>query len=254
MRLAPVLFVCAAWLCAVLVAAPAAADRLTVFAAASLADVMAEIETAWEAETGGELVVALAGTSTLARQIRAGAPADVFVSANAAWMDAVEADGRIDPATRADIATNRIVLAAPAASLARPVVARDLPERLQGARLAMALVDAVPAGIYGKAALTHLGVWDALAHRVAQTASARAALALVANAAVPYGIVYATDALSDPRVRTVAVFPAESHPQVRYPAAAHVAAGPEAAAFVAYLRGPRAQAILAGRGFGPPPG
>lgn len=254
MRLAPVLIVCAVWLCAAIVPAHAAADRLTVFAASSLADVMAEIETAWEAETGGNLVVALAGTSTLARQIRSGAPADVFVSANAAWMDAVVADGRIDPATRADIATNRIVLAAPAASLARPVVADDLAERLRGARLAMALVDAVPAGIYGKAALTHMGVWDALAPRVAQTASSRAALALVANAAVPYGIVYATDALAEPRVRTLAVFPADSHPQVRYPAAALAAAGPEAAAFVAYLRGPRSQAILANHGFGQPPG
>ena len=247
LRLAAGLALCA------LTATAVAAERVTVFAAASLANALAEIEADFEAATGHDAVISLAGSSALARQIQQGAPADIFISANPGWMDALETEGLIAPGTRRDLLTNALVLVA-ADRQAAPVEIGprlDLAGLLGDGRLAMALVEAVPAGIYGKAALESLGLWKAVAPQVAQADNVRAALALVAAGAAPYGIVYATDATAEPRVARIGTFPAESHPPIVYPVAAIGAQATEAAAdFLDYLSGAEARAAFARQGFG----
>ncbi len=242
-------------LAAALLAAPVAAAHLTVFAAASLRDAMAEAAAVHAEASGDEVVVAPAGSSVLARQIMAGAPADLFVSANKAWMDELEAQGLIRPDTRVDLLSNRLVLighgdAAPV-TLSEDL---DLAALLGDGRLAVALVEAVPAGIYARAALEHFGLWQAAAPRLAQADNVRGALALVAAGEAPYGIVYATDAAAEPRVSVLATFPPDSHPPIVYPAAVTAEApSPEAAAaFLRFLAGPQAQAIFARHGFQAP--
>ncbi len=235
-------------------ATSARADGVTVFAAASLKTAVDEIADGFAAATGDRATVSLAGSSALARQIQQGAPADVFISANEAWMDVLEEDGRIAPGTRFDLARNRLVLIAHGAD-APPVEigpGLDLTGLLKGSRLAMALVEAVPAGIYGKAALESLGLWDAAAPLVAQADNVRAALALVALGEAPYGIVYATDAAAESRVTVVGRLPEDSHPPIVYPAAA-IAGRDTAAArrFLQYLRGDAARAALARHDFLP---
>ncbi len=238
-----------------LTALPAMADRITVFAAASLTGALNEVAQRFEEDTGHDVVVSFAGTSALARQISQGAPADVFISANKDWMDALASEGLVVPGTRFDLAGNRLVLIASAGGQIEPVPLDDVQaalRRLGDGRLAMALIEAVPAGIYGKAALETLGLWQSVEGRVAQTDNVRAALALVAVGAAPFGIVYASDAQVEDRVRIVATFPAASHPPIRYPAAA--IAGRDTVAvrnFLTYLRGPQAQAILRRHGFTP---
>jgi len=238
---------------AIAAAVPASAGTVTVFAAASLTDALAEIETRFEAVTGHDVAVSLAGSSALARQIRHGAPADVFVSADPGWMDVLEADGLVEPGTRFDLLRNRLVLVAHGRG-AEPVEIgpeTDLVGLLGDGRLAMALVEAVPAGRYGKAALESLGLWDAVEDRVAQTDNVRAALALVALGEAPYGIVYATDAGAEDDVTVVGRFPAETHPPITYPAAGVAGrTGPAAAAFLSYLRGPAAREAFDAAGFG----
>ncbi|MSU90419.1 molybdate ABC transporter substrate-binding protein [Rhodobacteraceae bacterium 2CG4] len=231
-------------------AAPAAAGTVTVFAAASTREALDRAAEAWEAETGHEVVLSYAGSSALARQIQQGAPAQLFLSANADWMDVLQDEGLIDPDTRSDLLGNRLVLiAAPGAVLPDPLAPGALARALDDERLAMALVDAVPAGIYGKAALAHLGLWDALAPKVAQADNVRAALALVARGEAPFGVVYATDAAAEPAVTVAARFPPDSHPPIRYPLAAMRDAGPEARALLRWLNGPQAAAIFRDHGF-----
>ena len=233
-------------------AGAALADEITVFAAASLKNALEEVAHGFERETGHTVRISLAGSSALARQIELGAPADLFISANEAWMDRLQERGRIAATTRSDLLANRLVLIAHGADAA-PVAltpGADLAGRLGNGRLAMALVDAVPAGIYGKAALTRLGLWEGLAPHVAQADNVRAALALVALGEAPLGIVYATDAQAEPRVSIVAAFPEDSHPPIRYPVA--IVTGherPETLAFLDHLHGPTAAAIFAAQGF-----
>ncbi|SDY79712.1 molybdate ABC transporter substrate-binding protein [Citreimonas salinaria] len=232
--------------------AVAAAEQVTVFAAASLADALAEIETAFEDATGHDLVVSLAGSSALARQIRQRAPADIFISASTDWMDAIEADGLIEPGTRFDLLGNSLVLIAfdPDAAPVEIEPGVDLSGILGDGRLAMALVDAVPAGIYGKLALQELGMWDDVADRVAQANNVRGALALVARGEAPFGIVYASDALAEPAVTVVGAFPAATHPPIVYPVAdLSTRDVPAEADFLAFLRGPAAREVFARQGF-----
>lgn len=237
-----------------LMAGTVQAGTVTVFAAASMKTAMDEIAAGFAAETGDSATVSLAGSSALARQIQQGAPADVFISANEAWMDVLEKDGRLAPRTRFDLVRNRLVLVAHGAN-APPVEigpGLDLPGLLAGRRLAMALVEAVPAGIYGKEALESLGQWDAVAPLVAQADNVRAALALVALGEAPYGIVYATDAAAESRVSVAGVFPEDSHPPIIYPAAAIAGRDtPAARRFLEYLRGNKARAALERQGFLP---
>ena len=230
----------------------ARADEIVVFAAASMTNALAEIETGFEAATGHDLVVSLAGSSALARQIKEGAPADIFISASTDWMDRVEADGLIEPGSRFDLIGNTIVLVAFGAD-AQPVAIGpdlDLAGLLGEGRLAMALVDSVPAGVYGKAALESLGLWDDVAAQVAQADNVRAALAFVATGEAPYGTVYATDAAAEDDVTIVGTFPADTHPPIVYPAADLANRDfPAEAAFLDYLRGPEARAAFERQGF-----
>lgn len=230
----------------------ARADSITVFSAASMKTALDEIAGAFNQATGHEVRLSLAGSSALARQIQQGAPADIFISANPGWMDELRKDGLIEAATRYDLVQNSLVLIAHDPGTA-PVVLHedmDLSGMLGDRRLAMALVDAVPAGIYGKAALRHLGQWGAVAPKVAQTDNVRAALALVATGEAPLGIVYASDAAAENKVTVIGTFPADSHPPIIYPVAA-VAASDSAlkADFLEFLGTPEARAALTRHGF-----
>lgn len=234
---------------AMLTVGPVWAGPVTVFAASSLKTALDEIAETYEAATGQEVALSFAGSSVLARQIQLGAPADIFVSANEAWMDVLADDGTIRAESRVDIVGNRLVLVGPGA-----VEPGDIAAALAEGRVAMALVDAVPAGIYGKAALEALGLWATVATRVVQADNVRAALAFVALGEVPLGIVYATDAAVEPRVSVIATFPADTHPPIRYPAALTADARAEASDFLAYLTGVEARAIFDRLGFARPGG
>jgi len=227
------------------------ASTVTVFAAASLKEALDEAAGAYEAASGADVTVGYAGSSTLARQIEEGAPADLFVSADLDWMDYLEKAGRLDPASRIVLLGNSLVLVAPADSTAAATIAPgfDLRGLLGEGRLAMANIDAVPAGRYGKAALESLGVFASVADRVVQAENVRAALLLVARGEAPLGIVYATDAAAEPGVRVVGAFPEESHPDILYPAALVAGAGPEARAFLDFLASDQAADLFAKRGF-----
>ncbi|PJK30212.1 molybdate ABC transporter substrate-binding protein [Minwuia thermotolerans] len=230
-----------------------AAEPVTVFAAASLRNAMDAAIAAWRADTGQPAIAAYAGSSALARQIQQGAPADIFVSANPDWMDVLEQDGLLRAGTRVDLLTNAIVLVAHGRQAESVDVgpSLDLPALLGDRRLAMALVEAVPAGIYGRAALENLGLWDKVEARVVQAPNVRAALALVATGEAPYGIVYRTDAAASDNVSVVGTFAAGTHPPIVYPAAVTAESGNRhAAAFLAFLKGPAARAIFERHGFG----
>nr|WP_246810043.1 molybdate ABC transporter substrate-binding protein [Methyloligella sp. GL2] len=224
----------------------------TVFAAASLKNALDEVNDAWEKETGKRAAISYAGTSALAKQIEQGAPADIFFSADLDWMDYVEKAGLIDPETRKNLLGNKIVLVAPADSEVTAEIAPGFPlaKLLGDGRLAMANVDSVPAGKYGKAALQSLGVWDSVADKIAQAQNVRVALALVARKEAPLGIVYQTDATSEPKVRIVGAFPDESHPPIIYPVTMlKEASSPDAAAFLDFLAGAEAAALFEAQGF-----
>lgn len=224
-------------------ATAASAAQITVFAAASLKESLEQIAASYEQQTSDQVRLSLAGSSTLARQIEQGAPADIYVSANPDWMDWLQDRGLIDAATRVDLLRNRLVLIAPAGPRINGMDFGD-------GRIAMALLDAVPAGIYGKAALETLGEWPAVQSRVVQTDNVRAALALVALGEAPRGIVYLTDALAEPKVQVLAEFPANSHPPIIYPGATVAGRSTsEVVAFMDYLQSPGAQAVFASFGF-----
>ncbi|WP_449284034.1 molybdate ABC transporter substrate-binding protein [Luteimonas yanweni] len=235
-------------------AVQAAGTPLTVFAAASLKESMDDAAAAYTAATGQPVRVSYAASSALARQIAQGAPADVFVSADLEWMDTLQDQGLVDSATRSELLGNSLVLVAPAASGAAPFTLRpglDLRPLLgQRGRIALGMVDSVPAGRYARAGFESLGMWDMLAPRVAGAENVRAALMLVARGEAPLGVVYASDARAEPRVRVLATFPADSHPQIVYPAA-RVAASrhPHARGFLRWLQEPAARTIFVRHGF-----
>ena len=230
------------------------AEQVTVFAAASLKNAMDDIVASYQAQSGHSVVVSLAGSSALAKQIQQGAPADIFISANPDWMDLLEAEGLLEDGSRRDLLGNSLVLVAHGTDAAPVTIGPDLdlPALLGDGRLAMALVDSVPAGIYGKAALEHLGLWQEVAPSVAQSDNVRAALALVATGEAPFGIVYATDAGAEDRVTVAGRFPADSHPPILYPVAD--LANRDSAAeedFLTYLQGAEARAAFDRAGFVP---
>ena len=234
-------------------AAQGAGRDVLVFAAASLKTALDEIASAWARESGGgRAVVSYAASSALAKQIEQGAPADLFASADLDWMDYAQARGLIRPETRVSLLGNRLVLVAPRdAALSLDLApGLDLAAALGSGRLAMAHVEAVPAGKYGKAALERLGAWAGVKDRIAQAENVRAALLLVSRGEAPLGIVYRTDAAADPQVRIVATFPEGSHPPIVYPVALTTAsASPDAAGLLAFLRGPAARAAFERQGF-----
>jgi molybdate transport system substrate-binding protein len=230
----------------------AAAQDVTVFAAASLKNALDAIGAAWAEETGMEAVVSYAASSALAKQIEEGAPADVFVSADVPWMDYLAERDLVKADSVVDLLGNRLVLVAPADSDAAVAIGPDfdLVGALGDGRLAMAQVDSVPAGKYGKEALASLGVWDAVEGHVAQTDNVRAALALVARGEAPFGIVYATDANAESAVKVVGTFPEDSHAPIIYPAAVTAGtASADAGAFMDFLRTNAAAALFEKHGF-----
>lgn len=239
---------CALWAVLTLSSGPALAADLLVFAAASLKTALDEVVGLYEATHDIDVTVSYGGTSTLARQIILGAPADVFIAASSDWMDAVEADGMLAIGTRRDLLGGSLVLIS--TSDGPPVDLFDLPDALGEGRLAMGLYDAVPVGIYGKAALSALGFWDPLASQVVQTDNVRATLALVETGAAPFGIVYASDAKASQLVHLRAAFPSDSHPPIIYPVA--IVEGHEQEVpsdFLPFLQGPAAMEIFSENGF-----
>ena len=223
-----------------------------VLAAASLQEAMTAAANAWVAQRHARPVLSFAASSALARQIRSGAPADLFVSADEEWMDDVEKAGFVQRGSRADMAGNRLVLIAPARAPLRLRITRGMPiaRALGGSRLAMANPDSVPAGKYGRAALTALGVWPDVANRLALGDNVRSALTLVERGEARLGIVYATDARASKAVVLVDSFPAGSHAPIRYPLARLSASrNPEAEGFRRFLLSRAGQDILARYGF-----
>jgi len=193
-----------------------------VLAAASLQESLTDAADAWAAQGNPRPVLSFAASSALARQIASGAPADLFISADEPWMNDVQKRGLVRPGSRVSFLANRLVLVAPRARPIRLPIARGFPiaKALGGGRLAMADPDTVPAGRYGRTALTSLGVWPQVADRVARAENVRAALALVERGEAPLGIVYTTDARVSRTAIVIGTFPANSHPPITYPVAA----------------------------------
>jgi len=221
-----------------------------VLAAASLQEAMTDAADRWARLGHPRPVLSFAASSALARQAQAGGRADLFASADEAWMDVLAKAGRLAPGTRADLAGNRLVVVAPAGSTVR-LTLRSLAPTLAAGAVGMADPDAVPAGRYGRTALQRLGAWPAVAPHVVRAENVRATLALVERKAAPFGIVYLTDARASRRVRVAGLFPANSHPPIRYPVA-RLAGGDapaEAEGFRRFLLGRQGQAIFAHHGF-----
>jgi molybdate transport system substrate-binding protein len=211
--------------------------ELLVFAAASLTNVLEELGATYSRETAQPVKFSFAASSALARQLEAGAKADVFLSADLEWMDYVQARGLIERRTRRDLLGNRLVLIAPASSPIALEIAPGFPlaEALGRGRLATGDPDYVPVGRYARSALTSLGVWSDVADRLVRADNVRTALAFVSRGEAPLGIVYATDAKVDPGVRVVSVFPDDTHLPITYPVAVTAGAAPGATRFVEFL-------------------
>jgi molybdate transport system substrate-binding protein len=240
------------WLAAPARAQDGAQPDLLVFAAASLTNAFDEIGASYTRDTGQSVKFSYAASSALARQLEAGARADVFASADAEWMDYVQTRKLIDSATRRDLLSNRLVLIAPAASDVKLAIAPGfkLAEALgTTGRLATGDPEYVPVGKYARSALTSLGVWTDVADRLVRADNVRTALAFVSRGEAPLGVVYATDAQVDRGVRIVDTFPESSHPRIVYPVAVTVSARPGATRFVESLRRPEAQATFQKYGF-----
>lgn len=221
------------------------AAEITVFAAVSTAEALRKAADGFEIQTGIRVTIAPAASSTLARQIDAGAPADVFVSANTDWMDWLQKRGRIDPGSRTVIAANRLVVA----GLDRQAGEKG-PEILSNAsRIVMGDPSHVPAGQYAKSALEHLGIWTSVAGRAVFAENVRVALEYVRRGEVPVGIVYASDLLVAPELEVLWHVPPESHPPIEIPAAKVHNAPVEAQLFLRYLVSPQGQKALAAFGF-----
>lgn len=237
----------------VMVVAADDSQGVLVFAAASLADVMDELGKAFTAQTHVQVKSSLAASSALAKQIEAGAPADLFFSADLEWMDYLDQRKLLRPGSRHDVVLNRLVLIAPADSKVAVKIGPgfDLLKALGDGKLATGDPDSVPVGKYAHTALEKLGVWDRVSSRIVRAENVRAALAFVARGEAPLGIVYRTDALAEKRVRIVDEFPENSHPPVIYPVALTTHASPQAQRFEDFVTSDAAKAIFRQFGFSP---
>jgi molybdate transport system substrate-binding protein len=227
-------------------------NKVFVFAAASTTNAIQEIGQLFSQKNKARCVSSFASSSTLAKQIDAGAPANVYISANPRWMDFLDGKGLIETGTRYDILGNRIVLIAPAASDLHLDILPGfaLPEIMDGEKISMGDPEHVPAGIYGRQALESLGVWDEIAPKVVRAKDVRTALVFVERGEAPLGIVYATDAAITDKVKVVGIFPENSHPPVIYQAA--IVRGNKtkvALAFFRFLKSPEAAAVFEAYGF-----
>jgi len=239
----------------------AGADQqtITVFAAASTTNAVTDIAALYETDHPVKIRLSFASSSTLAKQIENRAPADIFLSANPKWMDYLAEKGMILTETRRDLLGNRLVLIVPGDSAIDGLQVDsglDLAGILGDGRLSMGDPDHVPAGMYGKNAMMHLGLWDAIADRLARAKDVRAALVLVEREECPLGQVYATDAAISDKVRVAGVFPEESHPPIVYPAAlvkqntgGQANPGPEALSFLDFLQSDTAARVFETYGF-----
>lgn len=229
-----------------------AADKVTVFAAASMKNALDAANAEWAKESGKEAVVSYAASSALAKQIEGGAPADVFISADLDWMDYLAKKNLIKEDTRSNLLGNSIVLVA-AKDRVKPVDIKqgfDLAGLIGDGKLAMGEVKSVPAGKYGKAALEKLGVWASVEGKVAGAESVRAALALVSRGEAPFGIVYKTDVNADPGVAVAGTFPADSHPPITYPIAIlSESKNADTAAYLEFLKSEKAARFFTEQGF-----
>lgn len=229
---------------------------LTVYAAVSLKESMDAVVADWTRRSGQKVVLSFAASSALAHQIEQRAPADVFVSADNDWMDYLQTRRLIDPRSRFDLVSNRLVLIVPADSSIRTINLSkpdSILKALGDEHLAVAETTSVPAGRYAKQLLMKLGLWSALASRLAQGDNVRAAMMFVARGEAPLGIVYETDAQAESNVRVVARFPDDSHHRIIYPVARVAAADSmRATGFLAFLRSPQAQATFRKAGFAKP--
>ena len=228
-------------------------NKVTVFAAASLTNAMQDIATQYQKEHKVEVVSSFASSSTLARQIEAGAPADIFISADQKWMDYAVSKESIQPDTRANLLENTLVLIAPKDSKQGNITINAQThwlKLLDGGRLAVGDPDHVPAGIYAKESLQKLGSWESLSGKLAPAEDVRSALALVERGEAPLGIVYGSDAVASKGVKVVGLFPADTHQKVEYPIA--IVKGhntPEVSAFYKFLEGPEAAKVFQQYGF-----
>lgn len=238
-------------LCMLSAGASAQPKELIVFAAASLTDALDEIGTIYTAQTHTPVKYSFAASSLLARQIESGAPAQVFFSADADWMDYLESRDLIARSSRRNIVTNRLVLVAPTTSMVALTIGPHFPllQALDGGRLATGDPDSVPIGRYARAALISLGVWDDVTDRLVRADNVRTALNFVSRGEAPLGIVYETDARIDQHVRIVDVFPTASHAPIVYPVAAVHGAENAAEPFIRFLQGGAAQEVLKRFGF-----
>jgi molybdate transport system substrate-binding protein len=244
--------------CTLLVPAHAADEPkqgLLVFAAASLTNVLDEIGAAYTQQTRQPVKFSYAASSALARQLEAGANADVFFSADLEWMDYVQARSLIDRSTRRNVLSNQLALVAPADSRIELKIAPGfkLAEALGNGRLATGDPESVPVGKYARSALTSLGVWNEVADKLVRADNVRSALAFIARGETPLGIVYETDARVEKRVRVVDFFPADSHPPIVYPVAVTAKARPAARQFIDFLQSAPAQEAFKKYGFRDPP-
>ena len=227
------------------------ATDVTVFAAASLTNVLQKAADNYKAKSGKDVALSFAASSALAKQIEASDGADMFVSADEDWMNYLDNKGLIQKSTRKDLLASHLVLIAPAGLDIKVAIGPhfDLAKIVGNGKLAIADPASVPAGKYAKASLTALGVWDSVQGRLAQAENVRVALAYVARGEAPLGIVYATDAMAEPRVKIVGEFPDNTHAPIVYPMALTKDAKPEAQAFLDYLKGADASVIFSKAGF-----
>lgn len=230
-----------------------ASRPILIFAASSLTNVMEDLAQAFTAASGVAVKTSYAASSVLAKQIEAGAPADVFFSADTEWADYLEGHKLLQPGTRRDVVANRLVLIAPRDSRVQVKIAPhfNLAGALGAGKLATGDPDSVPVGKYAKAALQKLGVWDAVSSHLVPAENVRSALAFVARGEAALGIVYATDAKAESRVKVVDVFPDSSHPPITYPMALTAGAGADAARFAAFVTSAAGARIFRQYGFQP---
>ena len=235
-------------------AAEAKQEEILVFAAASLTNALQDIGAAYQKTAAVRVRMSFDASPNLAHQIEAGAPADLFFSADTEWMDYLESRHLIQSTTRHNALGNQLVLIAPSGSQIRLRIAPHFPlaAALGQGRLAVADPDSVPAGRYAHAALSALGVWDEVVDRLARAENVRAAMRYVARGEAPLGIVYSSDALMDKSVRVVDSFPASTHEPIVYPVALTTSARSEAAAFLAYLLSPQGREVFVKYGFTSP--
>lgn len=251
-RLCMLFFVAAALLSQPAIAADTRREPLIVFAAASLTDVLQQVAPLYTQQSNVPVKFSFAASSALARQIESGARADAFLSADQDWMNYLQKHQLIEASTRSDLLGNRLALIAPKDSKVTFKLRRGapLPAALgPNGRLSTGDPDSVPVGKYAKAALGNLDLWSALAPRLVRADNARMALMYVSRGEAPLGIVYATDAAVEPRVRIVDLFPESSHAPITYPIAATASASPEAESFLKFLRSAEARAIFTQAGF-----